>query len=62
MQVPPIRQVNPLPPSDVEIHDIDSDLEEDTGPSTCPVNILTSLVSSIPSLQEFEFFLGSSFS
>ena len=62
MQVPPIRHVNPMPPFDVEIHDIDSDLEEETGPSTCPVSILTSLVSSIPSVQESEFVLESSFS
>ena len=62
MQVPPIRQVNPFPPSDVEIHDIDSDLEEESGPSTCPVGILTSLVSSIPSPEDPKFVLGGSFS
>ena len=62
VQVPPIQQVNPLHPSDVEIHDIYSDLEEETGPSICPVCILTSLVSSIPSPEESEFVLGASFS
>ena len=51
-----------MPPYDVEIHDIDSDLEEETGPSTRPVRILTSLVSSIPSSEDSEFVLGGSFS
>ena len=62
MQVPSIRQVNHFPPFDVEIRNIDSDLEEETSPSTCPVSIFTSLVSSIPSPEDSEFVLGGSFS
>ena len=62
VQVPHIQQVNPTPLDDIEIHDIDSDLEEETGPSTCLVSILTSLVSSIPNPEESEFVLGASFS
>ena len=62
MEVPPIQQVNPPPLADIEIHDVHSDLEEEDGPSTFPINFLTSLISSIPNLQEFEAMLDSSFS
>ena len=53
VQVPPIQQVNPPRPADIEIHDVHSDLEEEEGPSTFPVNVLTSLITSIPNLWEF---------
>ena len=51
MKVPLIQQVNPPLPPDIQIHDVDSDLDEEEGPSTFPVNVLTSLISSIPTLQ-----------
>ena len=62
MQVPPIQQVNPTPLADIEIHDIDNDLEQEEGTSTCPITIFTSLISSIPCLQQFDTMLDSSFS
>ena len=51
VHVPPIQQVNPTPIADIEIHDIQRDMEEDEGTSSCPVSVLTSHISSIPALQ-----------
>ena len=33
---------------EIEIHEIHSDPKEEARPATCPVNILTSMTSSIP--------------
>ena len=41
MQIPHIQQVEPPPQANIEIHKIYSDLEEESGPSTFPLNILT---------------------
>ena len=46
-QVPIIQQVKPQPKHEIEIHQIDSDLEEDTRNPTFPVNIYTSRTSSV---------------
>ena len=62
MQIPPVQQVEPPPQADIEIHEIHSDLEEESGPSTFPVNILTSMTSSIPNTHLFENIFYSSFS
>ena len=51
LQIPPVQQVETPPQPDVEIHEIHSDLEEEAGPISCPVNILTSMTSSIPDTQ-----------
>ena len=51
VQVHPIQQVNITPLDDIEIHDIDTDLEQEEGTSTCPASVLTSLISSILGLQ-----------
>ena len=34
LQVPPIQQVEPLPLTNLEVHEIYSDLEEENNPST----------------------------
>ena len=62
MQVPPIQRVEPPPQDDIEIHEIHSDLEEESNPSTCPVNIITSIASSIPNTQISKNMFDSSFS
>ena len=48
LQIPPVQHVEPPPQPEIEVHEIHSDLEEEAGPSTCPINILTSMTSSIP--------------
>ena len=53
MKVPPIQQVNPPPLADIEVHYIHSDLEDEEGPSTFPISVLTSMISSIPTLHHF---------
>ena len=62
VQVPPIQQVNPTPLDDIEIHDIHNDMEEEEGTSSFLVSVLTSMISSIPALQQFDTMLDSSFS
>ena len=47
-----IRQVDYESKRNIEIHDLDSDLEEETENPTCPVNIVTSMTSSV-SLSQF---------
>ena len=47
IQIPPIQQVKPFPQANIEIHEIHSDLEEENNPSIFPVNVLTSMTSSI---------------
>ena len=49
LQIPPVQQVEPPLQPQIEVHEIHSDLEEEDGPGTCLVNILTSMTSSIPS-------------
>ena len=62
MQFPPIQQVNPTPLVDIKIHDIYNDLEQEEGTFASPVSVLTSLISFIPNLQQFDTMLDSSFS
>ena len=57
LQASLIWQVDSESERKIEIHDIDSDLEEETGKPTCPVNIVTSMTSSLSLLQ----FLGDLF-
>ena len=51
MQIPPNQQVEPPPQDEIEIHEIHSDLEEESWPSTFPINILTSKTSFDPNTQ-----------
>ena len=46
-QVPVIRQVEPQSEREIGIHEINSDLEGDTGNPTYPINIYTSKTSSV---------------
>ena len=50
VQAPPIQQVNHTSLTDIEIHDIDSDMEEEEDTFSCHVTVLTSLISSILAL------------
>ena len=52
-----IQQVDPESERKIEIHEIDSDLEEETGNATSPFNIFTSRTSYVP----FSEFLGDIF-
>ena len=52
LQASLIRQVDSESERKIEIHDIDSDLEEETRNPTCPVNIVTLMTSSV-SLSQF---------
>ena len=52
LQASLIRQVDSKSKSKIEIHDIDSDLVEETGNPTCPIKIVTSMTSSV-SLSQF---------
>ena len=62
-----IWQVDSESERKIEIHDLDSDLEEETENPTCPINIVTSMTSSV-SLSQFSrdvfdpLFSNSSFS
>ena len=47
-----IRQVESESEHKIEIHDLDSDPEEETKNPTCPFNIVTSMTSSV-SLSQF---------
>ena len=47
-----IRQVDSESESKIEIHDLDSDLEEEIENPTCPINFVTSMTSSV-SLSQF---------
>ena len=47
LQIPPVQQVEPPPEPEIEVHGIDSDLEEESGSATHLVNILSSMTSSI---------------
>ena len=46
-----IQQVEPQSKHEIEIHQIDSDLEEETGNPTFHVNMYTSMTSSVPDSQ-----------
>ena len=48
LHIPPFQQVELPPQPKIEVHEIHSDLEEESYPATCLENILTSLTSSIP--------------
>ena len=61
MQSPPIQQVEPLPQDNIEIHEIHSDLEEENTHSIFPVNVYTSMTSSIPITQSSQSIRDSSF-
>ena len=45
LQIPPVEQVEYPPKPEIEVHGIDSDLDEESGPATCPVNIFSSMTS-----------------
>ena len=61
MQVPPIQQVEPMPQANIEIHEIHSDLEEENNPSTYPIDVYTSMKSSISTTQSCGSIIDSSF-
>ena len=52
-----VQQLEPQPECEIEIHKIDSDLEEETGNQTCPVKMYTSRTFSVHDSQ----FLGVDF-
>ena len=61
LQIPLGEQVEPLPQPEIEVHEVHSDLEEEARPTTCPLNILTSMTSSIPGIQLSESIFDSLF-
>ena len=54
LEIPPVQQFEPTPQPKVEIHGIHKKLEEEVKPTTFPMNILTSMTSSIPHTQLLE--------